>query len=85
MATVLILNGWRLYFYSNERHEPPHIHAKKGEMDCKFWLLLDKYDIEEVYAYGLSAAERRALRKIIFEHFDYLVEQYRGVHGGNNE
>ena len=54
-------------------------------MDCKFWLLLDKYDTEEVYAYGLSAAERRALRKIIFEHFDYLVEQYRGVHGSSNE
>ena len=54
-------------------------------MDCKFWLLLDKYDIEEVYAYRLTAAERRALRKIIFENFDYLVERYEGVHGGSNE
>lgn len=84
MATVLLLNGWRLFFYSNERNEPPHIHAKKGGMDCKFWLMPDKYDIEEAYAYGLTNAERRMLRKIIFEHFDYLLAKYEEVHGGAN-
>lgn len=85
MATILILHGWRLFFYSNERNEPPHIHAKKGGMDCKFWLRVETYDIEEAYAYGLSASERRLLRRIIFEHFDYLVLQYQRVHGGDNE
>ena len=53
-------------------------------MDCKFWLFPDRYDVEEVYAYRLTAAERRTLRKIIFEHFDYLVAQYNSVHGREN-
>lgn len=85
MSTILIFKGWRLFFYSNERNEPPHIHAKKGGMDCKFWLFPDRYDIEEVYGYGLTNAERRSLRRIIFENFDYLLERYEAVHRNENE
>jgi len=36
MPTVLLISGWRLFFYSNEGHEPIHIHAEKAEMECKF-------------------------------------------------
>jgi len=84
MPTVLFLNGWRLFFYYNERNEPPHVHAEKGDVDCKFWLLVDKFDIEEAYGYNLSARDRRAIRKIIFDHFDYIVGEYKRIHGGGN-
>jgi len=30
MPTVMFLNGWRFFFYSNENDEPPHIHCKKA-------------------------------------------------------
>ncbi len=30
MPTVLYVQGWRLYFYSNEGNEPMHVHAVKG-------------------------------------------------------
>jgi Domain of unknown function (DUF4160) len=30
MPTILFMNGWRLFFYSNEGDEPVHIHAEKG-------------------------------------------------------
>jgi Domain of unknown function (DUF4160) len=36
MPTVVYLRGWRLHFYSNEGSEPIHIHAQKGEKDCKY-------------------------------------------------
>jgi len=46
-----MLLGWRLFFYSNEGNEPIHIHAQKGEMECKFWLNTERYDIEEAYSF----------------------------------
>lgn len=38
MPTVLLLNGFRFFFYSNENNEPPHIHVKKGNGEGKIWL-----------------------------------------------
>ncbi|MCB9076124.1 MAG: DUF4160 domain-containing protein [Anaerolineaceae bacterium] len=76
MPTVLYIRGWRLFFYANEDNEPPHIHARKGDVECKYWLHSDTFDIEEVYAYNASPANRREIRKIIFANFDYLLAEY---------
>ena len=81
MATILFIRGWRLFFYSNENQEPPHIHARKAEVDCKFWLYPAKYDIEEVYSYNASPSDIRAVRQIIFDHFDYILSEYQKIHG----
>lgn len=76
MPTVLLISGWRLFFYSNEGHEPVHIHAEKAEMECKFWLHLDTFEISEAFAYGITPSARREIRKIIFQHFEYLVNEW---------
>ena len=76
MPTVLLISGWRLFFYSNEGHEPVHIHDEKAEMECKFWLDRDTFEISEVFGYGLTPAARREIRKIIFQHFEYLVNEW---------
>ena len=47
MPTILILLGWRLFFYANEGSEPVHIHCRKGDMECKFWIIEDSFDIED--------------------------------------
>jgi len=44
--------GWRLFFYSNENDEPIHVHAEKGDMECKFWILVDAVEIREEYSYN---------------------------------
>jgi len=75
MPTVLYIRGWRLFFYANERSEPPHIHARKGESDCKYWLHSDAYELEEAHTYYMSPADRRTVRQIIFEHFDYILSE----------
>jgi hypothetical protein len=59
-----------------------HIHARKGNTECKFWLHPVVFDIQEVYAYDLSAADRRAIRQIIFEHFEYIISEYQRFHEG---
>jgi hypothetical protein len=38
MPTVLFINGFRFFFYSNEGFEPQHIHIEKGNAVARFWL-----------------------------------------------
>jgi len=36
MPTVLLLYGFRFFFFSNEGNEPPHIPIEKAEAIAKF-------------------------------------------------
>ncbi|MBN2442247.1 MAG: DUF4160 domain-containing protein [Spirochaetales bacterium] len=62
--------GWRLFFYANEGDEPIHIHCRKGDCECKYWLDTENYEIQEAYGYNMSPGLRREIRKIIYNHFD---------------
>jgi len=70
MPTVLLISGWRLFFYANEGNEPIHIHCRKGEKECKYWIHRASFDLEEAYAYTMSPRDRREIKQIIFEHFE---------------
>lgn len=76
MPTILLIAGWRIFFYSNEGHEPIHVHAQKADMECKFWLDHETFEITEAFSYHLTPASRKEIRKIIFEHFDYIVGEW---------
>ena len=47
MPTILLINGWRFHFYSDERNEPIHTHAEKAEKECEYWLDIDGFDIRQ--------------------------------------
>ena len=81
MPTILLLHGWRFYFYSNEGNEPMHIHAEKAERECKYWLDADAFEIRQAFACNLSARDTREVRQIIFQNFDYIVAEWRRIHG----
>jgi Ni,Fe-hydrogenase maturation factor len=74
MPTALYIFGWRLFFYSNENLEPIHIHAEKGDMECKFWILVDEVEIREEFSYNLTPAAKKEIKKIIYQHFDLIVD-----------
>ena len=76
MPTVLLIAGWRLYFWSNENSEPMHIHVEKGDMECKFWIDEVNFEITLALEFNLTPAARRDVKKIIFEHFDYIVAEW---------
>ncbi len=76
MPTILFILGWRLYFYSNEGNEPIHVHAEKGDMECKFWLLIDEFEIKEERSFNLGSTARKEIKKIIYQHFDLIVEEW---------
>ena len=61
MPTILIINGYRFFFYSNENNEPIHIHIEKADATGKVWL----EPIEVEYFIGFSAREQREIMKFI--------------------
>lgn len=65
---------WRHHFYTIETEEPIHLHAEKGNMECKYWLLVDEKDIKDEYNYNISPKDKQEIRKIIFQDFDTLID-----------
>jgi hypothetical protein len=84
MPTVLFVQGWRFFFYSNEGNEPMHIHAVKGDAECKFWLHPERYDIAEEFASNCTPSLLREVRQIIFAHLDQIAEAWR-EHFGDDD
>ncbi len=76
MPTVLLIFGWRLYFYANEGNEPIHIHCRKGDKECKFWLDSDNSDIIEAFSYNMNNRDKREIIKIIYEYFEFIEEEW---------
>ena len=68
--------GWRFFFYANESNEPIHIHCKKAEMECKYWLNTVNFDIDEAYSYNMNNKDRRQVKKIIFEYFEFIEKEW---------
>jgi hypothetical protein len=83
MPTVLYVQGWRFHFYSNEGREPMHVHAIKGDAECKYWLFPDEFNIEEEFEFNLTPRLRREVRQIIFADFDQIRSAWRERFGGD--
>ncbi len=76
MPTVLLVKGWRFFFYSNELNEPIHIHCRKGDKECKYWLDSKKFDVREAFSYNLNDKDRRQIMKMIYEYFEYIEDKW---------
>ncbi|KPL17492.1 MAG: hypothetical protein AMS26_00850 [Bacteroides sp. SM23_62] len=72
MPTVLRVKGYRFFFFSNEGHEPIHIHVEKAESYAKFWLDPIRIAID----FGFNSKELREINSIIEEHQELLIEKW---------
>lgn len=72
MPTVLSINGFRFYFFSNENNEPMHIHIEKAGANAKIWL--DPYKVE--YFYDFTTGEQRQIKKITEEHLETFKSKW---------
>ncbi len=46
-------------------------------MEAKFWLDEDVFEIREEFSYNMSPRDKREVRKIIFQNFDYIINQWQ--------
>lgn len=73
MPTIFESDGFRFYFFSDEGNEPCHIHVKKEGARGKLWIL--PYFNEDYY-YGFTEQEKRKIRKIVKEQYDFIIEKW---------
>ena len=69
MPTLLRVGSIRLFFYSDERGEPPHVHARQGRCLAKFWL----DPVELSYSSRFKPHELRRLERIVAENESRLL------------
>jgi hypothetical protein len=72
MPTLLRSGPYRLYFYSHEPNEPPHVHIDRDEQSCKFWIL----NVALARNLGFSAKELRDLEKLVIDKQQRLLEAW---------
>ncbi|PKB73714.1 MAG: hypothetical protein BZY75_00485 [SAR202 cluster bacterium Io17-Chloro-G7] len=70
MPTVLRTGPYRLYFYSHEPNEPPHVHIDRDNQSAKFWLL----PVALARNLGFDPRELRRIERLIIEHQQHLLE-----------
>ncbi|MGB0387450.1 MAG: DUF4160 domain-containing protein [Ardenticatenaceae bacterium] len=73
MPTVLRSGRYRLYFFSSDQGEPPHVHVKAGGDQAKFWL----DPIRLAANYGFRAHELNRIERLIRKHQTELLEAWR--------
>jgi len=78
MTPVVLRPGpYRLYFYSHEPDEPPHVHIDRDDQSAKFWLR----PVGLAYNLGFSPRELRKIEAIITDNQRQLLEAWHGYFG----
>jgi len=77
VPTLLVVEGFRFWFYSNEGHEPPHVHVSKGGAAAKVWL----QPVLIAYSYGFTPSQLRRIRELVFEHQAAFIEKWHEYFG----
>ena len=77
MPTVLRVGGFRFFFYSSDRNEPPHIHVEKDNNTAKFWLI----PIRLQESHGFSRKEINKILSIIEENIELLLRRWNEYFG----
>jgi hypothetical protein len=77
MPTVLRTEGFRLYFYSHEPNEPPHVHVDRGGASAKVWL----EPVALARNLGFRSSELTRILALVKEHRAELLEGWHGHFG----
>ncbi len=72
MPTVLRVGPYRLFFVSQDRGEPPHVHVRRENKVAKLWL--DPLALQS--AGGYSRSELNTIAAMVQEHREELLESW---------
>jgi hypothetical protein len=71
------LGPYRLFFFADDRHEPPHVHVERDDCRAKFWLDPVRFD----NSYGFRPVELRGIHALIEEHATQLRKAWHEFFG----
>ena len=71
MPTVLLIDGFRFFFYSNE-YLPKHIHIEKAEKTAKFNL----ENVELVKSSGFNSTQLKTMRNLVEVNQELLTQKW---------
>ena len=77
MPTILRVGPHRFFFYSNEGHEPVHVHVETAERTAKCWL----NPIEIAYAKGYNSKELNQLSNVVEENLSLFSDKWNEYFG----
>ena len=77
MPTLLRWNGYRFFFYSADRWEPPHVHVYRQGNEAKIWLR----DVTVAINLGYSAKELNEIVAATRQHQMAFEEAWNGYFG----
>ena len=72
MPTILMILGWRFFFYANEGNEPIHIHIEKADSYAKFWL----DPIRITFDFGFNSKQLREIESILTDNQVFIIEKW---------
>jgi hypothetical protein len=72
MPTIDDIGPYKLYFYSAEGTEPPHVHVRRDQATAKFWL----NPVRLAASRRFSDHELSSLQKIVAEHRERILEAW---------
>ncbi len=78
MPTILLINGLRFFFYSNEGNEPIHIHVTKASANGKIWL---DPEIEIAYLIGFSKSEEKEIMHLVSSNLQLFKTKWNEYFG----
>jgi hypothetical protein len=77
MPAILRSGPYRVYFYSHEPNEPPHVHVDRDKASCKAWLV----PVALSSSLGFSARELREIERLVSLNRAILLEAWEEFHG----
>ncbi len=69
MPTILRPGPYRIFFYSGDRDEPPHVHVERDDCETKFWLTPVKLEKSS----GFRPQELRKIQSMVEEKAEELL------------
>ncbi len=72
MPPIFRWKGYRFHFYSSEGTEPPHVHIRHAEDECKFWLT----PVSLAYNDGMNQSELTDLNAVVEAHREQFLERW---------
>ena len=77
MPTVLRVGPYRLFFYSGDGKEPPHVHIERDDCLAKYWL----EPVRLANSAGYRSAELRVIERVVQDNRAKLLEAWNEYFG----